>query len=275
MTSGIIATAPSLEEARGLSASYNVIPVSHRFLDDTETPVSAFLKLRQAGRLLPARERRARSAAGPLLLPGHQGLGEHPADRGHRHRAPRRGGHRRTTWPPTAATRSRSWPAIWPSIGCRPSRTCRPSWAAPWATSATTACATSSTFLRHRPTIWGCPTWPSCSPTSSWCSTTCSTPSPCSPTSSATRSPTSTRPTRPRSRAWRDVKARLRAPLPAAGRRSPGDGRPAPRRRAAPRCGPPSSASASWPRSSGSGSTSAPATPSRWCCPSASSCRCR
>jgi anthranilate synthase component I len=48
MRSGIIATAPSLEEARGLSASYNVVPVSHRFLDDTETPVSAFLKLRQA-----------------------------------------------------------------------------------------------------------------------------------------------------------------------------------------------------------------------------------
>ena len=47
MTSGTIATAPSLEEARGLSASYNVIPVSHRILDDTETPVSAFLKLRQ------------------------------------------------------------------------------------------------------------------------------------------------------------------------------------------------------------------------------------
>ncbi len=48
MTSGSIAIAPSLEEARGLSASYNVIPLAHRFLDDTETPVSAFLKLRQA-----------------------------------------------------------------------------------------------------------------------------------------------------------------------------------------------------------------------------------
>lgn len=47
MTSGLIATAPTLEEARGLSASYNVIPVAHQFLDDTETPVSAFLKLRQ------------------------------------------------------------------------------------------------------------------------------------------------------------------------------------------------------------------------------------
>ena len=47
MTSGGLATAPSLEETRRLSASYNVIPVVLRFLDDTETPVSAFLKLRQ------------------------------------------------------------------------------------------------------------------------------------------------------------------------------------------------------------------------------------
>ncbi len=47
MTPGSIAIAPSLEEARGLSHSYNVIPLVHRFLDDTETPVSAFLKLRQ------------------------------------------------------------------------------------------------------------------------------------------------------------------------------------------------------------------------------------
>jgi len=48
MISGSIAIAPSLEEARRLSATYNLIPVSHQFLDDTETPVSAFLKLRQA-----------------------------------------------------------------------------------------------------------------------------------------------------------------------------------------------------------------------------------
>jgi len=48
MTSGSISTAPSLEEARGLSANYNLIPIAHQFLDDTETPVSAFLKLRQA-----------------------------------------------------------------------------------------------------------------------------------------------------------------------------------------------------------------------------------
>jgi anthranilate synthase component 1 len=48
MTSGGIITTPSREEARELSATYNVIPVSHKFFDDTETPVSAFLKLRQA-----------------------------------------------------------------------------------------------------------------------------------------------------------------------------------------------------------------------------------
>jgi len=47
MTPGLVAAAPSLEEARRLSASYNVIPVAHTFIDDTETPVSAFLKLRQ------------------------------------------------------------------------------------------------------------------------------------------------------------------------------------------------------------------------------------
>ena len=48
MTSGGITITPSREEARELSATYNVIPVAHQFFDDTETPVSAFLKLRQA-----------------------------------------------------------------------------------------------------------------------------------------------------------------------------------------------------------------------------------
>lgn len=47
MTSGGLSASPSLDEAGALSASHNVIPVSHQFLDDTETPVSAFLKLRQ------------------------------------------------------------------------------------------------------------------------------------------------------------------------------------------------------------------------------------
>src|SRR6478672_1715324 len=37
---------PSLEEARALVAEGNVVPVRTRFVDDCETPVSAFLKLR-------------------------------------------------------------------------------------------------------------------------------------------------------------------------------------------------------------------------------------
>src|SRR6187200_2147003 len=37
---------PSLDEARELARSGNVVPVRARFVDDCETPVSAFLKLR-------------------------------------------------------------------------------------------------------------------------------------------------------------------------------------------------------------------------------------
>jgi anthranilate synthase component I len=37
---------PSLTEARALAADYNVIPVRDTFIDDCQTPVSAFLKLR-------------------------------------------------------------------------------------------------------------------------------------------------------------------------------------------------------------------------------------
>src|SRR6516225_9876300 len=37
---------PSLAEARSLAADYNLIPLRETFIDDCETPVSAFLKLR-------------------------------------------------------------------------------------------------------------------------------------------------------------------------------------------------------------------------------------
>jgi anthranilate synthase component I len=39
---------PSLDRARELAATANVIPIAYRFIDDCETPVSAFLKLRDA-----------------------------------------------------------------------------------------------------------------------------------------------------------------------------------------------------------------------------------
>jgi anthranilate synthase component 1 len=40
---------PDLDRARELSRSFNVVPVRYRFIDDIETPVSAFLKLRGEG----------------------------------------------------------------------------------------------------------------------------------------------------------------------------------------------------------------------------------
>jgi anthranilate synthase component 1 len=41
-----LAVEPSLEEARALARDFNLIPLRHTFVADTETPVSAFLKLR-------------------------------------------------------------------------------------------------------------------------------------------------------------------------------------------------------------------------------------
>src|SRR5262245_53225420 len=40
---------PTLEEARALAGAHNLIPVRHSFIEDCETPVSAFLKLRGDG----------------------------------------------------------------------------------------------------------------------------------------------------------------------------------------------------------------------------------
>src|SRR3989440_9534348 len=40
---------PTLADARVLAGDYNVIPVRETFIDDCQTPVSAFLKLRESG----------------------------------------------------------------------------------------------------------------------------------------------------------------------------------------------------------------------------------
>src|SRR5688500_995022 len=40
---------PGVDEARTLAGAHNLIPVCHTFIEDCETPVSAFLKLRGAG----------------------------------------------------------------------------------------------------------------------------------------------------------------------------------------------------------------------------------
>jgi anthranilate synthase component 1 len=44
---GVPAVEPSLAEARELAAQHNLIALRHEFIDDCETPVSAFLKLRE------------------------------------------------------------------------------------------------------------------------------------------------------------------------------------------------------------------------------------
>jgi anthranilate synthase component 1 len=43
------AVAPELEKVRALAREHNLIPLRHTFIDDCETPVSAFLKLREDG----------------------------------------------------------------------------------------------------------------------------------------------------------------------------------------------------------------------------------
>jgi anthranilate synthase component I len=43
---GVLAVEPSLQEARALALAHNLIPLRHSFIEDCETPVSAFLKLR-------------------------------------------------------------------------------------------------------------------------------------------------------------------------------------------------------------------------------------
>src|SRR3954462_15380800 len=40
---------PTLDEVRALARDHSLIPIRHTFIDDCETPVSAYLKLRGAG----------------------------------------------------------------------------------------------------------------------------------------------------------------------------------------------------------------------------------
>ena len=48
-TTPTLPLSPTLDEARELAREHNVIPLRHVFIDDCETPVSAFLKLRGGG----------------------------------------------------------------------------------------------------------------------------------------------------------------------------------------------------------------------------------
>jgi anthranilate synthase component 1 len=51
---GTIGIEPSLDEVRALARDHNLVPLRHTFIDDCETPVSAFLKLRGRSPEFPA-----------------------------------------------------------------------------------------------------------------------------------------------------------------------------------------------------------------------------
>ena len=133
--------APTLEETRPLAAEHNLVPVTHTFIADCETPVSAFLKLRGAGPafLLESAEQGQRVGRWSFI--------------GYARAASCAGG-----WP-TAATRTRSPPRRSRASARRRCPGCRRSRAARWASSATTACAPSSASRSPTPIRSGCRTW--------------------------------------------------------------------------------------------------------------------
>ena len=47
---------PSLAEVRELARHHSVVPLRHTFISDTETPVSAYLRLRGEGLATPSYE---------------------------------------------------------------------------------------------------------------------------------------------------------------------------------------------------------------------------
>src|SRR4051795_11674031 len=60
---------PSLDEVRELAHEHTLVPLRHTFIDDCETPGSAYLKLRGAGPsfLLESREQEERVGAWAFL----------------------------------------------------------------------------------------------------------------------------------------------------------------------------------------------------------------
>ena len=131
---------PTLEEARALAGDHNLVPVTHSFIEDCETPVSAFLKLR---------------GDGPAFLLESAEQGQHVGRWSFIGWRPKRvlrwsladGGD-----PYTLAARGR---VRGPPGGDR--RACRRSPAAPSASSASTACAPSSACREPNPDVIGLP----------------------------------------------------------------------------------------------------------------------
>ena len=134
-------SARRLDEVRALAAEHNLVPVRQTFLEDCETPVSAFLKLRGAGPGVPARVRRAGPARRALVVHRLPPAPRAPLDA------------RRT-----AATPTRSRPPRSSATARRRCPACRRSPAARSASSATTASAPSSRSASRTRTRSACRT---------------------------------------------------------------------------------------------------------------------
>ncbi len=136
---------PSLERARELAREHNLIPLCHDFIDDCETPVSAFLKLRELAPeepafLLESAEQGQRFGRYSFIgLRPREVLRWSLGDGGDPYAL--------------AAAERRALSAR------RRSTMRRRSPAAPSASSATTSCAPSSRSASPARTRSGCPTW--------------------------------------------------------------------------------------------------------------------
>jgi hypothetical protein len=71
------AVAPGLDEVRALAREHIVVPLRHTFIDDCETPVAAYLKLRGEGPSFLLESGRAGTALRALVVRGSA-----PADDG-------------------------------------------------------------------------------------------------------------------------------------------------------------------------------------------------
>ena len=136
-----LGVSPTLEEVRGLAAEHNLVPVAHTYLEDCETPVSAFLKLRGPGPAFLLESAEQGQRVGRWSFIGYRPRHVMRWSAGRRRRSPTR-----SPPPKSSATARRSCPA------CRRSRAARS------ASSATTACARSSRSARRTPTRSGCRT---------------------------------------------------------------------------------------------------------------------
>ena len=106
-----LGVSPALDEVRALAAEHNLVPVRHTFLEDCETPVSAFLKLRGAARRSCSSppSRASASGAGRSWLPAAPGRALEPRRRRRPVRARGRRGQRQrqAPLPEPAAVRGR------------------------------------------------------------------------------------------------------------------------------------------------------------------------